>query len=44
MHLIWKEQLGYLLHPCIPITDNMKVADVGTGIRSALMPSDCERG
>ncbi|CAD6442881.1 e36562f9-003d-49ac-b33d-270b4734531d [Sclerotinia trifoliorum] len=33
-HYIWKRQLGHLLQPCIPLTKNIKVADVacGTGI------------
>ncbi|KAJ5086211.1 hypothetical protein N7532_010982 [Penicillium argentinense] len=30
-HLLWKLHKGYELHPQIPITDNMKIAEVGTG-------------
>ncbi|KUJ22215.1 uncharacterized protein LY89DRAFT_576533, partial [Mollisia scopiformis] len=31
-HLLWKMYLsGYILHPQIPITDGMKIAEIGTG-------------
>ncbi|KAL6714379.1 hypothetical protein ACLMJK_007802 [Lecanora helva] len=30
-HLLWKEQLGYVVHPRIPIKEKMMIADVGTG-------------
>ncbi|MCJ1485515.1 hypothetical protein MMC06_005689, partial [Schaereria dolodes] len=31
-HYLWKEQIGYLLHPSIPLTsDDLQIADVGTG-------------
>ncbi|XHG05978.1 hypothetical protein AWENTII_009191 [Aspergillus wentii] len=30
-HLLWKLQTGYALHPDIPIKDDMKIADIGTG-------------
>ena len=31
-HWIWKERLGYLLHPSIPTSSpNCRVADIGTG-------------
>ncbi|KAL8722224.1 MAG: hypothetical protein Q9225_001269 [Loekoesia sp. 1 TL-2023] len=30
-HLLWKEQLGYVIHPKVSIIENMKVADVGAG-------------
>ncbi|MCJ1225629.1 hypothetical protein MMC12_002278 [Toensbergia leucococca] len=31
-HYIWKEEMGYLLHPSIPNDrENLRVADVGTG-------------
>ncbi|KAI9645959.1 hypothetical protein NHQ30_005396 [Ciborinia camelliae] len=33
-HFIWKRQLGHLLQPCIPLANDIKIADVacGTGI------------
>ena len=32
MHYLWRDQLGYLVHPRIPITKaNLAVADIGTG-------------
>ena len=30
-HLLWKEQLGYVIHPQIPIRENLTVADIGAG-------------
>ncbi|KAJ5873461.1 uncharacterized protein N7473_013334 [Penicillium subrubescens] len=30
-HLLWKLHTGYELHPAIPITSDMKIAEVGTG-------------
>lgn len=30
-HLLWKLHKGYELHPTIPITSDMKIAEVGTG-------------
>ncbi|KAJ5114214.1 hypothetical protein N7456_002748 [Penicillium angulare] len=30
-HLLWKMHKGYELHPLIPRTDNMKIAEIGTG-------------
>ncbi|KAJ5345235.1 hypothetical protein N7452_003239 [Penicillium brevicompactum] len=30
-HLLWKLHKGYELHPAIPITKDMKIADLGTG-------------
>ncbi|KAJ5484096.1 hypothetical protein N7539_005892 [Penicillium diatomitis] len=30
-HLLWKMHTGYELHPGIPVTDDMKIAEVGTG-------------
>ncbi|KAF9888042.1 hypothetical protein FE257_009306 [Aspergillus nanangensis] len=30
-HLLWRIHTGYILHPQIPITDNMRVAELGTG-------------
>ena len=32
-HYLWKDQIGYLLHPSIPLSEieNPKIADVGTG-------------
>ena len=30
-HLLWKEQLGYVIHPRIPIRENLTVADIGAG-------------
>ena len=31
-HYIWKENIGYLLHPSIKLSgDNISIADVGTG-------------
>ena len=30
-HLLWKEQLGYVIHPQIPIRENLMVADIGAG-------------
>jgi len=30
-HLLWRMHLGYLLHPDIPITKGMKIAELGTG-------------
>ncbi|MCJ1377998.1 hypothetical protein MMC17_001094 [Xylographa soralifera] len=30
-HLLWKANTGYLLHPEIPITDGLRIADIGTG-------------
>ncbi|RAH60898.1 hypothetical protein BO85DRAFT_435230 [Aspergillus piperis CBS 112811] len=30
-HLLWKLHTGYTLHPHIPITPDMKIAEVGTG-------------
>ena len=31
-HYIWKESMGYTLHPCIKLPDsNVFIADVGTG-------------
>ncbi|KAF2491430.1 hypothetical protein BU16DRAFT_529954 [Lophium mytilinum] len=33
-HHLYRQSIGYLLHPCIPINEHMKVADIacGTGI------------
>ncbi|MCJ1416979.1 hypothetical protein MMC32_003318 [Xylographa parallela] len=30
-HLLWKANTGYLLHPEIPVTDGLRIADIGTG-------------
>lgn len=31
-HYIWKESMGYILHPSIKVPDsNASIADVGTG-------------
>ncbi|KAL2862418.1 class I SAM-dependent methyltransferase [Aspergillus lucknowensis] len=30
-HLLWKLHTGYTLHPSIPITDDMSIADLGPG-------------
>lgn len=30
-HLLWKLYNGYTLHPDIPVTDDMKIAEMGTG-------------
>ncbi|PYH64780.1 class I SAM-dependent methyltransferase [Aspergillus vadensis CBS 113365] len=30
-HLLWKLHTGYTLHPHIPITPDMKIAEIGTG-------------
>ncbi|PMD14435.1 hypothetical protein NA56DRAFT_651001 [Hyaloscypha hepaticicola] len=30
-HLLWRMHLGYILHPQIPITKGMKIAELGTG-------------
>ncbi|KIM93704.1 hypothetical protein OIDMADRAFT_46112 [Oidiodendron maius Zn] len=30
-HLLWKLHQGYLLHPSITRTENMKIADIGSG-------------
>lgn len=31
-HYIWKESMGYILHPSIKLPDsNVSIADVGTG-------------
>ncbi|GAQ41452.1 hypothetical protein AKAW_05593 [Aspergillus niger] len=30
-HLLWKLHTGYILHPQIPITPDMRIAEVGTG-------------
>ncbi|PVH85198.1 hypothetical protein DL98DRAFT_483677, partial [Cadophora sp. DSE1049] len=45
-HLLWRMHLGYLLHPGIPITRGMKIAERGTGTGTWLfdasrsLPSD----
>lgn len=35
-HLLWKLHKGYELHPAIPITMDMKIAELGTGTAYAL--------
>ncbi|KAL5357094.1 S-adenosyl-L-methionine-dependent methyltransferase [Aspergillus floccosus] len=30
-HLLWRLHTGYILHPRVPVTDNMKIAELGTG-------------
>ncbi|RAQ78275.1 hypothetical protein COH21_012898 [Aspergillus flavus] len=30
-HLLWRLHTGYILHPRIHVTDNMKIAELGTG-------------
>ncbi|KAJ5094349.1 hypothetical protein N7456_010210 [Penicillium angulare] len=30
-HLLWKMHNGYELHPRIPVTENLKIAEIGTG-------------
>lgn len=30
-HLLWKLHRGYELHPDIPVTENMRAAELGTG-------------
>jgi hypothetical protein len=30
-HLLWKLHRGYELHPHIPVTEYMKIAELGTG-------------
>lgn len=36
-HYIWKDQIGYLLHPSIPREgDSLKIADIGTGTGYAI--------
>ncbi|QMW30366.1 hypothetical protein G4B84_005701 [Aspergillus flavus NRRL3357] len=30
-HLLWRLHTGYILHPRIHVTDNMKIAKLGTG-------------
>ncbi|KAG2421785.1 hypothetical protein HFD88_005761 [Aspergillus terreus] len=30
-HLLWRLHTGYLLHPRVPVRDNMKIAELGTG-------------
>ncbi len=33
-HFLWREALGYLVHPDIPLDhEKVKIADVGTGTR-----------
>lgn len=38
-HLLWRMHLGYILHPQIPITKGMKIAELGTGTGYALTPA-----
>ncbi|KAE8412670.1 hypothetical protein BDV36DRAFT_287667 [Aspergillus pseudocaelatus] len=32
-HLLWRLHTGYILHPRIPVTDDMRIAELGTGMR-----------
>ena len=41
---MWRRQLGYLLHPDIPVTEGTKIADVACGTGQeyiAILLMDC---
>jgi len=40
-HLLWRMYLGHILHPKIPITEGMKIAELGTGNGYASAISSC---
>ncbi|KAJ5287869.1 hypothetical protein N7478_003555 [Penicillium angulare] len=40
-HLLWKMHQGYELHPKIPLTQDMKIAEIGTGTAINLNNMSC---
>ncbi len=45
-HYLWKDVIGYNLHPAIPVRNDpdLRIADVGTGTGSEASPSPTEIG